>query len=150
MKRMILAALALIGIFVALYLTMYKMGMIGVLACGTGGCERVNTSQYAELFGIPIAMWGLGFYIAAFVIAFLGTTARLMDRPGVSKLLTIMCGVGVLFSAWLTYLELFVIQAICRYCVVSATLVTIMFIVSWLDWRDAIQRVRRHPAESAV
>jgi uncharacterized membrane protein len=48
-----------------------------------------------------------------------------------------MCGVGVLFSAWLTYLELFVIHAICRYCVASAIIVLLMFVVSWLDWRDA-------------
>jgi len=143
MKRMALTALALFGVLIALYLTLYKLGMIGVLACGTGGCERVNTSQWAQLLGMPVSVWGLGFYVAAFVVAFAGTTPRYADAVGVSKLLTLMCGIGVLFSAWLTYLELFVIQAICRYCIVSAVLVTVMFIVSWLDWRDA----QRRPAE---
>jgi len=143
MKRMSLTALALIGVLIASYLTLYKLGMIGVLACGTGGCERVNTSQWAQLFGVPVSLWGLGFYVAAFVVAFVGTTPRYTGNVGVSKLLTLMCGLGVLFSVWLTYLELFVIQAICRYCLVSAGLVTVMFIVSWLDWRD----VQRRPAE---
>ena len=45
MRRMVIAALALVGVFVALYLTLYKVGTIGHLACGFGGCERVNTSR---------------------------------------------------------------------------------------------------------
>jgi len=135
MKRMVLAALALVGVFVALYLTLYKLGMIGVLACGTGGCERVNTSQWAQFLGMPVSVWGLAFYLVTFIVAFVGTTPRQADNVGLSKLLTAMCGVGVLFSAWLTYLELFVIGAICRYCVVSAVIVTVMFVVSLMDWR---------------
>jgi uncharacterized membrane protein len=136
MKRMALTALALIGVFVALYLTLYKLGMIGTLSCGTGGCERVNTSHWAQFLGIPVAVWGLGFYIVTFVLAFASTTPRLAGHAGLSALLTLICGAGVLFSAWLTYLELFVIHAICRYCVASAIIVLLMFVISWLDWRE--------------
>ena len=143
MKRMIFSALALIGVFVALYLTMYKTGSIGTLSCGTGGCERVNTSEWADFFGVPTAIWGLAFYLATFGAGFAGTFPRLEARRDLSLLLVAMCGVGVLFSAYLTYLELFVIHAICRYCVASAIIVTLMFIVSWLDLRD-------HPAVTRV
>lgn len=130
---MIIAALALIGVFVALYLTLYKVGTIGHLACGFGSCERVNTSKWATFVGAPVAMWGLGFYVATFIVAVAGTSPGYANRREVSYLLAAMSGVGVAFSGWLTYLELFVIDAICRYCVMSAVIVTLIFIVSMLD-----------------
>jgi uncharacterized membrane protein len=133
MKRMIIAALALAGVFVALYLTLYKMGYIGHLACTVGGCEQVNTSQWATFLGYPVAMWGLGFYIAAFAVAFAGTFPSLMGQRNISVLLTAMSAIGVVFSGWLTYLELAVIHAICQYCVVSAVIVTLIFLVSVAD-----------------
>ena len=133
MRRMIIAALALIGVFVALYLTLYKLGTIGHLACGFGSCERVNTSPWATFFGAPVAAWGLGFYVATLVVAIVGTSPGYVARRGVSQLLVLMSGVGVAFSAWLTYLELFAIDAICRYCVMSAVIVTLIFVVSVMD-----------------
>lgn len=133
MRRMTIAALALIGVFVALYLTMYKLGVIGHLACGIGGCERVNTSKWAIFAGAPVAAWGLAFYIATFVVALVGTSANLARRPEISYLLLAMSFTGVAFSAWLTYLELYVIEAICKYCVSSAVIVTLIFLVSIAD-----------------
>ena len=133
MRRMIIATLALIGVFVALYLTLYKMGTIGHLACGFGSCERVNTSKWAIFAGAPVAAWGLGFYVTTLVVAVAGTTPANAEKRGVSQILVAMSGFGVLFSAWLTYLELYVIDAICRYCVMSAVIVTLIFIVSVLD-----------------
>ena len=133
MRRMIIAGLALVGVFVALYLTLYKFGTIGHLACGFGSCERVNTSKWATFFGAPVAAWGLGFYVATLVVAIAGTSPAYVTHRGVSQLLVFMSGIGVAFSAWLTYLELFVIDAICRYCVMSAVIVTLIFIVSIMD-----------------
>lgn len=128
-----IAALALIGAFVALYLTMYKMGAIGHLACGLGGCERVNTSSWSIFVGAPVAAWGLAFYVATFLVALIGTSARYAERIEVSYVLTAMSLVGVAFSAWLTYLELYVIDAVCKYCVSSAVIVTLIFLVSVAD-----------------
>jgi uncharacterized membrane protein len=133
MRRMIVAVLALVGVFVALYLTMSKMGAIGHLACGLGGCERVNTSRWSVFFGAPVAAWGLAFYIATFVVAVVGTSAKFAERREISYLLAAMSLVGVAFSAWLTYLELYVIGAICKYCVSSAIIVTLIFLVSISD-----------------
>ncbi|MEO8945039.1 MAG: vitamin K epoxide reductase family protein [Gemmatimonadaceae bacterium] len=130
---MIIAALALVGVFVALYLTLYKVGVIGHLACGMGGCERVNTSRWAIFVGAPVAAWGLVFYIATLVVALVGTSPSMLNRREVSYLLATMSLVGVAFSAWLTYLELYVIDAVCRYCVASAVIVTLIFIVSIAD-----------------
>lgn len=130
---MTIAALALVGVFVALYLTMYKMGAIGHLACGFGSCERVNTSKWATFAGAPVAAWGLVFYAATLVVAIAGTSPSLVYRREISYLLVAMSATGVVFSAWLTYLELYVIDAICRYCVMSAVIVTLIFIVSVAD-----------------
>jgi uncharacterized membrane protein len=130
---MTIAALALIGAFVALYLTMYKLGAICHLACGLGGCERVKTSKWAVFAGAPVAAWGLAFYIATFVVALVGTSPALAQRREISYLLAAMSFVGVAFSAWLTYLELYVIEAICKYCVTSAVIVTAIFLVAVAD-----------------
>jgi uncharacterized membrane protein len=135
-KRMILATLALAGVFIALYLTLYKIGAIGELSCSVGSCETVNTSRWARLFGLPVAAWGLGFYVMVFIVTLVGLQERFADSLGISKLLVGLTGWGVLFSGWLTYLELFVIHAICIWCVTSAILVLVMFLVSLLEFRD--------------
>ncbi len=136
-KRMTIAALALVGVFVALYLTLYKFGIIGNLQCAVGSCETVNTSRWATMLGLPVAAWGLGFYVATLAVALAGTTERWDGDRNVSIILTAMSGWGVIYSGWLTYLELFVIDAICQWCVVSAIIVTIIFVVSVMDLREA-------------
>jgi uncharacterized membrane protein len=133
---MIVAALALAGIFIGLYLTLYKLGIIGELTCSVGSCETVNTSKWAVFLGFPVAAWGVFFYVAVFVLALVGTSERMADARAISVLLTLWSTVGLLFSAWLTYLELAVIRAICIWCVVSAILVTAIFTLSVLDLRD--------------
>ncbi|HEU4748913.1 MAG TPA: vitamin K epoxide reductase family protein [Gemmatimonadaceae bacterium] len=137
-KRMIVAALALAGIFVGLYLTLYKLGIIGELSCTVGSCETVNTSKWAVFLGFPVAAWGVFFYVAVFALALVGTLDRFEDAPVISWLLVIWSGFGFLFSAWLTYLELAVIHAICIWCVVSALLVTAIFVLSIADLREKL------------
>ncbi len=134
-KRMIIAALALAGVGLATYLAMYKLGMIGELACSVGQCETVNLSKWATFAGLPVAVWGVGFYILLFAVALLGTTERFVDATWVSHALLGLTAWGVVFSGWLTYLELYVIHAICMFCVASAVLVAVTFLVSVSEWR---------------
>ena len=133
---MIVAALALGGIFIAIYLTLYKLGVIGELSCSVGSCETVNTSKWSVFFGFPVAAWGVFFYLDVFALALVGTLARFENSPILSLLLVIWSGIGVLFSGWLTYLEVAVIHAICIWCVVSAVLVTAIFVLSLADLRE--------------
>jgi uncharacterized membrane protein len=133
---MIVAMLALAGIFISLYLTLYKLGVIGTLSCSIGSCETVNTSKWSLFLGLPVATWGLLFYLDVFVIALLGTVPRFEFEPALSMVLVIQAAIGVLFSAWLTYLELGVIHAICIWCVTSAVVVTLILIVSVADLRE--------------
>ena len=141
-KRMIVAALALAGIFISLYLTLYKIGVIGELSCSIGSCETVNLSKWSRFLGLPVAAWGLFFYVDVFAIALIGTLPRFENEPLISLVLTAEAAVGVLFSAWLTYLELGVIHAICIWCVTSAVLVTLIFLTSALDLREMRSRER--------
>ncbi len=134
--RMSVAVLALVGVLVALYLTLYKIGVMGELTCTVGSCETVNLSQYATFLGLPVAAWGLGFYIVVFGVALLSLQSRFADSLLVSWLLVALSGWGVLFSAWLTYLELFVINAICMWCVISAIIVTLIFAAALWDLRS--------------
>jgi len=133
---MIVAALALAGIFISLYLTLYKLGVIGELTCSIGSCETVNTSKWATFLHLPVAAWGLLFYAEVFVISLVGTMPRFENERILSVLLVAEAAVGVLFSAWLTYLELAVIHAICIWCVTSACVVLAILLVSISDLRE--------------
>jgi uncharacterized membrane protein len=133
---MIVAALALAGIFISLYLTLYKIGIIGELSCSIGSCETVNTSKWSRFLGLPVAAWGLLFYLDVFGVALVGTMWRFELEPAISFVLVGEAAVGVLFSAWLTYLELGVIHAICIWCVTSAVIVTAVLLTAIADLRD--------------
>lgn len=122
--RQAIAVLSLVGFFVASYLWLYKIGVIGTLQCGTGDCETVQTSPYALLFGVPVALYGVVGYAVMFVVSLIGTQPAFATRPGPTRVLALLAGGAFLFALYLTYLELFVIHAICRYCVVSAVITT--------------------------
>ena len=138
-KRMLAALIALVGLFVALYLTLYKVGVIGELVCSIGSCEAVQTSRWSTFLGLPVAAWGLAFYAAVLAIALAGLTERYEDSRPLALGMLALTGWGALFSLWLTYLELFVIRAICQWCVISALLAVGLMVVSYLDWRELSQ-----------
>jgi uncharacterized membrane protein len=125
--RLALALVAAAGLGVAGYLTfVHYQGSAPVCLAGGHGCERVQSSDYAELVGFPVAAWGLGFYAAVLASASLRGDA---GRAGGFALGL----VGFGFSLYLTYLELFVIEAICQWCVASAALATLILVVA--SWR---------------
>lgn len=130
---MAIAMISLVGVVIALYLTLYKWGHIGQLTCSVGSCETVNTSRWSELLGLPVAAWGLGAYVAMLGLALAGLQPSLAESRAVSWALVALSGWSVLFSGWLTYVELFVLRALCVYCVTSAVLVTLIFLASLAD-----------------
>ena len=144
-RRNVIAILSLAGVFLATYLTLFKLGYIGSLACGTGACEKVQTSRWARFAGAPVALWGVGFYAAMFTASLAGSFGTLVESRKVSLALVAMSAWGVLFSAWLTYLELVKIDAICRFCVASALLVATLFVLSLADLRQQRELTRVLP-----
>src|SRR5687767_14225503 len=135
-KRMLAALVALAGLFVATYLALYKLGVIGTLSCSVGSCEAVQLSRWATLFGLPVAIWCVGYYALVFALTLSGVQERFADSRGLSLALMLLTAWGLIFSVWLTYLELFVIEAICQWCVVSAVLAGILFAICFLDWKE--------------
>ena len=132
---MLMALVALIGVFLSLYLTMFKLGYIGTLACGSGSCETVQLSKWGDFLGVPVAAWGVGYYAIVLGLAFAGVQVRYESSARLTNLLVYVTGAGLLFSLWLTYLELFVIHALCRWCLGSAAMTLVLFVLALWDRR---------------
>ncbi len=134
--RQAVAVLALVGVLLSVYLTLFKLGMVGELRCGgSGSCELVQLGPYGAIFGIPVAAFGAVGYLLLLVIAIVGLQPRWLDRPEPTRWLVIVSGLGVLFTAYLFYLEIFRIHAICRWCVGSAVIIALIFVASLLGSR---------------
>jgi uncharacterized membrane protein len=129
-RRVLLGALAIVGLLISAYLTwVHYMGVAPVCVGGKGGCETVQTSSYATIFGVPVAVLGLVGY------AGLLFSALLRGEAGV-YLAFLVALVGTLFSAYLTYLELFVIHALCQWCLASAAIMVAALLSASLGvWR---------------
>lgn len=114
--------LTLAGIAIAAYLTyVHYEGLSPV--CTTGGCERVQASSYSEIGPIPVALLGLIGYVLILVSLFV--------RGDVGRALTFMLTLsGFAFSLYLTYLEVFVIDAICQWCLASAVVMAALFVTA--------------------
>jgi uncharacterized membrane protein len=118
------AGLALLGIAIAGYLTwVHYAGLDPVCVGGGGGCERVQSSRWAELAGVPVAVLGLAGYVAI-----LASLALPEDQGALAATFLALVGFG--FSAWLTYVEIVKIDAICQWCVASAVVMTALALVS--------------------
>lgn len=128
--RMATAVLSLVGFFVSLYLWLWKVGLLGTIACGDGGCETVQLSEYAQFVGVPVAFYGMVGYLALIVVSFVGLQPRWVDHRGPTVALVMIAALGVAFSGYLTYLEAAVIHAWCRWCVVSAVVITAVLLVA--------------------
>jgi uncharacterized membrane protein len=135
--RMGAALMSLLGLFVAVYLYLYKIGRIGALACGTGGCETVQTSQWARFGGVEVALIGVVGYALLLAVAVAAIQTAPSGRRWPVDLLAALAAGGVLFTAYLTYLELFVIRAVCRWCVGSAVIIVTILVLALLARRRA-------------
>jgi uncharacterized membrane protein len=114
------AAIALVGVGIATYLVyIHYAGIKPICAAGGGGCEKVQTSDYSKLAGIPVADLGLAGYLA--ILASLFVRGDLGRLAGAAIALS-----GFGFSMYLTYREIFTIKAICQWCVGSAVLMTLL------------------------
>lgn len=129
-NRMIAAVLSLIGVFLAFYLVADNMGWIPPIPCGTGACGLVQSSKYAWIGPVPVSAVGLAGYVALLALSIAGLQRPLAGSRAIALLLFAGSLLGVLFSAYLTYLEAMVIQAWCRYCIASAILITVIFLAT--------------------
>jgi len=136
LNRSLSLGLTLLGLGVSAYLTWIKLTG-NTASCGPiGDCESVNNSRYAEIGGVPIALLGaLGYLV---LLAALVVEARWQGLSHAARLAAFGVSlVGTLYSAYLTYVEVAVLRAICPYCVVSAIAMTLILILCVLRLRAA-------------
>jgi uncharacterized membrane protein len=125
--------LALAGIGVSGYLTWTHLADQSI-ACGQSqDCDIVQQSVYSEVAGIPVALLGLAAYTVILVLTLLRGRGSELLREYIPLAIFGISLVGMLYSAYLTYLELFVIYAICRWCVSSAIIIVLIFLFSLSD-----------------
>jgi len=140
---MAIAVLSMAGLFVALYLLANKLGLTGPLVCGVGECATVQASEWSQIGPVPVSAFGVGGYVALLVVSLYGLQPVGMQSRAVSAILLAFSTVALAYSAWLTYLEAFVIHAWCQWCVISAILVTLIFLAALpearrlREWSDA-------------
>jgi uncharacterized membrane protein len=126
----LLGVLSLAGIGVAGYLTFVHWFDKPIACPGFGTCAAVAQSDYAWIGGVPVAFLGLLGYIALAAVSALWLRAG--NRFDIWPLLAIwgISVAGVAYSAYLTYVELFVIDAVCIWCVTSAAIMTVIFLAA--------------------
>lgn len=129
-NRMAIALLALVGLLIALYMLAYALGLTGPVICGVGDCEAVQNSPYSRLGPIPVAAFGVLGYLALLLVSFMGLQPASRGSRFVPGALLAGGALGLVFTAYLTYLEAFVIHAWCQWCVASAIIMVLAFLAS--------------------
>jgi uncharacterized membrane protein len=97
------------------------------------GCEKVTTSPYANLAGIPLALLGMIYYAAIIVLIVAHLDSR---RKSIFVFAARATVIGFLASAWFVYLQLYVIRAVCPYCMLSAVVSTLLFVLGRIALRS--------------
>jgi uncharacterized membrane protein len=124
----LLLALAAAGLLVSLYLVTTHYGDQPIACAGVGDCEAVNSSEYADVGGIPVSLLGVALYGGLALAAFLWSREPSDDRRMVAFWGLSLSGAG--YAAYLTYVELTILHAICVWCVASATILTTSLLLS--------------------
>jgi uncharacterized membrane protein len=124
--RVVLLVLAVLGVLISAYLTWTHFAGLTPICTGSGeGCQTVQSSRYASVLGIPVALLGL--------IAYGGLIfSTVLWRETGIFLGFLISLVGTLFSAYLTYLEIFVIGALCQWCLASAAIMVAALVCATL------------------
>jgi uncharacterized membrane protein len=135
---LVMAGLGALGLAVALYLTSVHYSNVPLVCLGTTGCEEVNRSIYSEVAGVSVALLGAGAY--AVVLAALWAERRAVLKR--QEALLVQFGValaGALYTLYLTYVELFVLGAVCIWCVISALTITTLAALAFVRLREFVE-----------
>ncbi|OGJ43028.1 hypothetical protein A3B60_03830 [Candidatus Peregrinibacteria bacterium RIFCSPLOWO2_01_FULL_39_12] len=119
-------AVSFIGFLDAGYLTVVHYTGADLACSFLEGCEIVTTSKYSLIFGIPVALLGALYYLTILILSLLYFDTKNNILLKIFPALTIF---GFLASGWFIYLQIFVIKALCEYCILSAVTSTILFIL---------------------
>jgi uncharacterized membrane protein len=121
--------LALLGLAVSIYMTIFKLTENKGMCLGNGGCSTVNNSPYAEIYGIPVAVIGIAGYAVIAALLFMEDRNKSLKANG-TMIVFGLALIGFLFTLYLIYLEFAVIHALCPFCLTSQVTMTLLFILS--------------------
>jgi len=121
---------AVIGLLISIYMTIYKLTNNEYMCIGNGGCSAVNASAYSEIYGIPVAVFGILGYLAILAALALEVKGGRIFKQNATLATFGMTLLGFLFSFYLLYLEIYVIKALCPFCISSQIAISILFILS--------------------
>src|SRR5204862_110644 len=135
MRKPLLMALSLLGLFISIYLWWVYSSPSHALVClGTGtGCDTVRASRYADILGLPMPIYGVAMYVTLALLLFAEHLIATQFARRVRYAFTAIAAAGFLFSLYLTALEAFVIHAWCAWCVGSAVAFTFIFGLTALE-----------------
>ncbi|HKS07365.1 MAG TPA: vitamin K epoxide reductase family protein [Gemmatimonadaceae bacterium] len=146
--RRAISLLALVSGLVALYLHLWKIGMVGALSCGVEarGCEYVQLSPYGWFLGYDVALIGTWGYAAIFTVATIGGLDRFANSRWPTIALMALIWPAVLFTIRLKYAEWFILRGFCTWCLVSTVTITVCAILVTLDLRRVRGATAQHSA----
>ena len=127
--RQVTIALAIIGLLVSIYMTIYKVTSNEAMCIGSSGCSEVNASRYSEINGIPVAVLGVVGYATILALLFLDTRLSFFQENG-SLVFFGVSLMGFIFTLYLIYLEIALIKAYCPFCLASQAVMIVIFIIS--------------------
>ena len=127
--RQIMLVLAIVGLLVSIYMTIYKFSGNEAMCIGSGGCSEVNSSRYSEINGIPVAILGILGYATILALLFLESRPGFFQENGTMLQFGVSL-LGFLFTLYLIYVEVALIGAYCPFCLTSQAVMTIIFIIS--------------------
>jgi len=138
-KDWLIPVLSLIGLGVAGYLAYVEVNQVEAICGPVGNCNTVQQSSYAMLFGIfPIGVLGVLGYLVIIILWLTGNLDLEVWQKTTNILLWIITLIGVLFSVYLTFLEPFVIGATCLWCLSSAVIMTILFLIATQNFKRSL------------
>lgn len=139
--RMAIATLSLIAGTSAVYLHMYKLGLVGTLTCASGdGCNRAMFSRWGWFLGIDVALIGVIGYALLLTAGLLSLQPRWYGARWPAGLLLTLSLLGFLFTLRLKYGEFIVLRTFCPWCAISAVSITLITALSIYLWREAGRR----------
>jgi uncharacterized membrane protein len=145
-----IAFTALIGVLLATYLHLWKLGYMGALVCNAQhSCEAVMTSGYGQFLGVDVALIGAIGYTLILITAMTGIQPARMHDPRITRVLAFLIVVGFLFTLRLKYYEYIVMKLFCRWCFVSTVIITTQLIAVIMDGKRVGGRGSRVEPQSS-
>ena len=127
--KQVAIALSVLGLLVAIYMTIFKLTNNENMCIGSHGCSIVNASGYSSIRGIPVAVVGVLGYLSILAVFYLERKPGFFQINGTMIQFAITL-TGFLFTVWLVYVEVALIKAYCPFCITSQISMTLIFILT--------------------